>query len=183
MITKFKRLKREVLRKSTVLTYCIDTMELPDGHVVEYDTMLHNGASAVIPVTADGKIVMVKQYRHSFDRVTLEIPAGKRDGDEDFAVAAERELLEETGYKCGSIKPFITIDTAIAYCNEVIEVYLATDLTKTDSQDTDPDEFIDVGEYELKDLMDMIFRHEIRDSKTIACIMAYNAYIGTGCYT
>lgn len=177
MIKKFERLNREVLRKSNVLTYCIDTMRLPDGHEVHYDTMLHNGASAVIPVTKEGKIVMVRQYRHSFDRVTLEVPAGKRDGDEDFMVAARRELTEETGYTCGKIEHFITIDTAIAYCDEEIEVYLATDLKKTESQHTDFDEFIEVGEYELSDLVKKIFDHEIRDSKTIACIMAYNAYI------
>ena len=177
MIKKFERLDREILRKSNVLTYCVDTMKLPDGQKVKYDIMLHNGASAVVAVTNDNKIVMVKQYRFSFDRVTLEVPAGKRDGDEDFAVAAKRELLEETGYECGKIEPFITIDTAIAYCDEEIKVYLATDLKKTGKQHTDFDEFIEVGEYELSDLIKMIFDHKIRDSKTIACIMAYNAYI------
>ncbi|MCR4590341.1 MAG: NUDIX hydrolase [Lachnospiraceae bacterium] len=177
MIDKFKRIKREVLRKSNVLTYCIDTMQLPDGQTQEYDMMLHNGASAVVPVTDEGKLVMVKQYRLSFDRVTLEVPAGKRDGDEEFIKAAERELLEETGYTCSKIEPFITIDTAIAYCDEEIKVFLATGLKKTDRQHTDPDEFIDVGEYELSDLKKMIFNHEIRDSKTIACIMAYSAYL------
>ncbi|MBQ9550460.1 MAG: NUDIX hydrolase [Lachnospiraceae bacterium] len=177
MLKKFERLKREILRKSNVLTYCLDTMKLPDGHVVEYDTMLHNGAAAVIPVTDEGKIVMVRQYRHSFDRVTLEVPAGKRDGNEDFSVAAERELEEETGYRSGHMEPFITIDTAIAYCNEEIKVFLATELTRTGGQHTDPDEFIEVGEYGLSELKDMIFAHEIRDSKTIACIMAYDSYL------
>ncbi len=177
MIKKFERIDREILRKSNVLTYCVDTMKLPDGQTVKYDIMLHNGASAVVPVTDEGKIVMVKQYRLSFDRVTLEVPAGKRDGDEDFAVAARRELLEETGYECGHIEPLITIDTAIAYCDEEIKVFLATDLKKTGTQHTDFDEFIEVGEYELSELKKMIFNHEIRDSKTIACIMAYNAYI------
>ncbi len=176
MLKKFKRLKREVLRKSKVLTYCVDTMELPDGHVVQYDTMLHNGASAVLPVTKEGKIVMVRQYRHAFDRITLEIPAGGRNGDEDYQAAAERELAEEAGYRCGKIRHFITIDTAIAYCDEKIEVYIAEDLHKTD-KNPDPDEFLEVCEYDLKELMDLIFRGEIRDSKTIAILMSYNAFL------
>lgn len=176
MLKKFKRLNREVLRKSSILTYCIDTMELPDGNTARYDTMLHNGASAVIAVTDEGKIVMVRQYRHSFDRITLEIPAGKRDGDEAFDVAARRELKEETGFECTDLKHFITVDTAIAYCNEVIEVYLATGLKKSE-QHLDPDEFVEVLECDLSDLMDKIYAHEIRDSKTIAVLMAYYGYI------
>ncbi len=178
MLKKFKRIKREILRKSRVLTYCEDTMELPDGRIFHYDTMLHNGASAVLPVTDQGKIVMVSQYRHVFDRITLEVPAGARNGDEDFEVTARRELEEEAGLVCGKLEHFITIDTAIAYSDEVIEVYIATDLKKTE-QHPDPDEFLEVREYELSELMDKIYGHEIRDSKTIAILSAYAAKINS----
>lgn len=174
MIKKFEKLDREILRESSILTYCVDTFRLPDGKVEKYDVMLHNGAVAVIPVTDSGKFIMVKQYRPSFDRVTLEVPAGKRDGDEEFITAAARELEEETGYRCSELRHFFTIDTAIAYCDEEIEVFLATGLIKTE-QNLDPDEFIEIGEYDPLELKDMVFKGEIRDSKTIACIMAYLA--------
>ena len=176
MIKKFEKLDREILRKSNILTYCVDTFKLPDGKIDKYDIMLHNGAVAVIPVTDEGKLIMVRQYRPSFDRVTLEVPAGKRDGDEEFSTAAARELEEETGYRAENLKHFFTIDTAIAYCDEEIEVFIATGLKKT-GQNLDPDEFIEIEEYDPDELKDMVFKGEIRDSKTIACIMAYLAYL------
>ena len=175
MIKKSRRLERKILRKSNILTYCVDTVELPDGNVAEYDVMLHNGGVAVIAITDEGKMVMVRQYRHAFDRITLEVPAGKRDGDEEFLTAAKRELREEGGYLCERIEHFMTINTAIAYCDEVIEVYLATGLRKT-SQDLDPDEFVEVCEMDPDELADMVFNCEIKDSKTVAAIMAYKVY-------
>ena len=176
MLKKFKLLKRNELRKSAILDYCIDTYELPNGNTQDYDIMLHNGAAAVVAVTDEGKIVMVRQYRPAFDRITTEIPAGKRDGDEDFEAAAARELEEETGYRPGRMRHLITVDTAIAYCNEVIEVYLADRLTKKE-QHLDEDEFIEIREFELSELKDMIYKGEIQDSKTIAAIMSYAAQI------
>ncbi len=175
MIKKSEKLKRTVLRKSNILTYCVDTVKLPDGNIAEYDVMLHNGGVAVLAVTKEQKIVMVRQYRHAFDRITLEVPAGKRDGDEEFLTAAKRELEEEAGYRCGKIEHFMTINTAIAYCDEVIEVFLATDLVKTE-QHLDSDEFVEVEEYDLDELVDRVFKCEIKDSKTVAVLMAYKVY-------
>jgi len=174
MIKKFELLDRKIVRKSNILTYCDDTLKLPDGRIVTYDTMLHNGAAAVIAVTDEGKLVMVRQYRHSFDRITLEIPAGGRNGNEEFIEAAKRELREETGYECSEIEYFMTIDTAIAYCDEKIEVFLAKGLKKTD-QNLDPDEFIEVEEYSVKELADLILKGKIMDSKTVSVIMTYYA--------
>ena len=172
MIKKFERIDRKIVRKTNILTYCDDTLKLPDGRTVVYDTMVHNGAAAVIAVTDEGKIVMVRQYRHTFDSVTLEIPAGGRNGDEEFINAAERELREEAGYNCSEIEYFMTIYTAIAYCDEKIEVFLAKGLKRTE-QDLDPDEFIEVEEYTAEELKDMILKGEIKDSKTVSAIMTY----------
>ncbi len=176
MIKKFKLLKRNLLRKSNILEYCVDTYELPNGKTHDYDIMLHNGAAAVVAVTDEGKIVMVRQYRPAFDRVTTEIPAGKRDGDEEYETAAARELEEETGYRAGRMRHLITVDTAIAYCNEKIEIYIADRLTKTE-QNLDEDEFVEIREFSLEELKKMILNAEIEDSKTIAAIMSYAVYI------
>ncbi|MCR5626195.1 MAG: NUDIX hydrolase [Lachnospiraceae bacterium] len=173
MIERFEMIDRKVLRESSILTYCEDTLKAPDGKVVVYDNMLHKGAAAVVPVLEDGRILMVKQFRHSIDRVTLEIPAGKRDDEnEDFALAAARELEEETGYHSDNMEHLITIITAIAYCNEKIEVYLAKDLKRT-HQTLDDDEFIDVYAFTTDELKEKILKGEIQDSKTIAAIMSY----------
>ncbi|MCR5776640.1 MAG: NUDIX hydrolase [Lachnospiraceae bacterium] len=172
MIENFELLKREELRRSSILTYCNDTYKLPNDSVVVYDMMLHGGASAVVPVMEDGKILMVRQYRPTVERATTEIPAGKRDPGEDFLEAAKRELEEETGYKAGKMEHLITVITAIAYCNEKIEVYVASDLTKT-KQNLDDDEFIEFRSFDIEELAQMIYRGEIQDSKTIAALMAY----------
>ena len=176
MVKKFERLKRTVLRKSNILEYCNDTLKLPNGNIREYDMMVHKGAAAVVPVMDDGGILMVRQYRPAIDRVTLEIPAGGRDStDEPYEAAARRELEEETGYRAGKMTHLITIDTAIAYCDERIEVFLAEKLTKT-KQHLDEDEFIEYCVCRLPDLVAMIGRGEIRDSKTISSILAMEHY-------
>ncbi len=173
MVQKFQTIERTLLRKSKVLEFYEDTLKTPDGQIVKYDMMLHKGAAAVVPVRDDGKILMVRQYRHSVDRVTLEIPAGSRDSqEENFRVAALRELEEETGYRSDSLEHLITIITAIAYCDEKIEVYIARNLSPT-KQHLDSDEFIDVEAFEPEELRRMIFAGEIQDSKTIASLMAY----------
>ena len=174
MLQKFKQLSREVVDRNCIFDYCKDQVELPDGKVEEYIACVHKGASAVVPVLPDGRILMVHQYRYAIDRNTIEIPAGGRNGeDEPFEIAAKRELEEETGYTTDEeLSHLITIATAIAYCNEIIEVYVAKNLRKTE-QHLDPDEFIDVKPYKIEELIDLIYEGRIQDSKTIASIMSY----------
>lgn len=169
-----KRLNRELVYQGKIIGIYQDTLELPDKNIVKYDFIKHNGAAAVVPVTKDGKILMVRQYRNAVNRETLEIPAGKREGEEDPKECIMRELEEETGYRCGKIEHLITLDTWVSFCDEKIDVYVAFDLVKT-SQHLDEDEFIDVEAYELEELVQMIFENKIRDAKTIASIMSYKA--------
>ena len=174
MVREFKRLGRKVVDSNVVFDYCKDTVELPDGKVTEYVACIHKGASAVIPVLPDGRILMVRQYREAMGRVTLEVPAGGRNSlDELFCDTAKRELEEETGYTTDKeLEHLITIATAIAYCDEKIEVYVAEDLRKTE-QHLDPDEFIEVEAFDVEDLVRRVYEGEIQDSKSIASIMAY----------
>jgi ADP-ribose pyrophosphatase len=174
MIKEFKKLSGDLVDSNVIFDYCKDQVELPNGRVEEYISCRHKGASAVIPVLDDGRILMVRQYRYAIGRVTLEIPAGGRDSrEEPFETAARRELEEEAGYTTdGELEHLITIATAIAYCDEIIEVYVARGLKKT-SQHLDPDEFIEVEPYTIEELVDMIYDGRIQDSKTIASLMAY----------
>lgn len=172
-IGDYERVSRTVVRKCHIFDLCEDEIILPDGRTVIYDFMKHKGAAAVVPVLPDGRILMVKQFRNAIDRYSLEIPAGCRDSeDEDYKVAASRELEEETGYMSDELTHLISVVTAIAYCDERIEIYVAKNLKKT-SQHLDDDEFIDVYPYELSELIDMIQKGVIQDSKTIAAIMSY----------
>ncbi len=174
---KLVRLKRDLQCEGTITKYYKDTVQLPNGKTAIYDFVGHNGAAAAVAVLDDGRLLMVSQYRNALDRFTLEIPAGGLNPDEPTIEAAAREVEEETGYTCGKIEPLITIRTTVAFCNEKIDIYLATELKKG-SQHLDEDEFVNVKAYTLEELEKMIYDGVIEDSKTIAAILAYkNKYI------
>lgn len=175
MADEFKRLDRELVYKGSIIDFYKDTVQVPNGRVVKWDFIKHQGAAAIVPVTADGKLLLVRQYRNALDRYTLEIPAGGLNGpDEPTKEAAARELEEETGYRAGKIQWLITIRTTVAFCNEKIDIYVATDLIPG-SQHLDEDEYIDVEAYTVDELCEKIFAGEIEDSKTISAIMSYRA--------
>ncbi len=166
------RIGRELKYQGTILKIYEDRV-ISNGHECRWDFIHHDGAAAVIPVTEEGKILMVRQYRNALDRFTLEIPAGKLDSpDEPTLDCAARELEEETGYRAESMEFLISVNTTIAFCDEHIDIYLARDL-KLSHQHLDEDEVIQVEEWELKDLEEMIFSGKITDAKTMAAILAY----------
>ena len=171
MADEFKRLGRKLVYEGTIIDYYRDTVLVPNGNIVEWDFIGHKGAAAVVPVTDDGKILMVRQWRNALDRYTLEIPAGGLNG-EPTDIAAARELEEETGYRAEDISLLISIRTTVAFCNEKIDIYVARNLKRT-QQHLDEDEYIDVKAYTVAELCDMIYAGQIEDSKTIAAIMSY----------
>ena len=171
-----KRIDRKLKYKGTILDVYSDTMLIPNGNTAQWDYVAHRkGAAAVVPVLDNGHILMVKQYRNAIERETLEIPAGSRDSvDEPTRVCAIRELEEETGYKTDDMELLITVATTVAFCNEKIDIYLARNL-KPSRQHLDENEFLDVYEYDINDLIKMIFDRKIQDSKTMAALLAYKA--------
>lgn len=173
MAEQFKRLSRDLVAKGHIIDYYQDTIQVPNGNIVKWDFIGHKGAAAVVPVTAEGKILMVRQYRNALDRETLEVPAGGLNGaEEPTSTAAARELEEETGYRSEDIDFLISIRTTVAFCNEKIDIYVAHNLIPG-RQHLDEDEFINVEEYSVQELTDMIYTGKIQDSKTICAILAY----------
>ena len=166
-----KRLNRELRAQGTVIGLYKDTVEV-NGHIAEWDYIHHDGAAAVVAVNEDGKLMMVRQYRNALERETVEIPAGGINPGEDMETAALRELEEETGYKAGKSSFLLSIRTTVAFCNERIDIYLAEDLTEGE-QELDEDEYVDIVEYSLDELLSMIDDGTIQDSKTICALLAY----------
>ena len=173
MAEEFKRLSRDLIYEGSIIDYYKDTIQVPNGNVVKWDFIGHKGAAAIVPVTEDGKILMVRQYRNALDRYTLEIPAGGLNPGEDTKTAATRELEEETGYKAGKFEFLLSIRTTVAFCNELIDIYLAEDLEEGE-QHLDEDEYLEIVEYPLSELLDMIEKGVIQDSKTVSAILAYS---------
>lgn len=172
MVDSVIRLSRQLKYQGTILKIYEDTV-MANGHEAHWDFIHHDGAAAVLPVTAEGKILMVRQFRNALDRETLEIPAGKLDEPgEPTLDCAHRELEEETGFRTENMEFLISVNTTVAFCDEAIDVYVARDLIPS-HQHLDEDEVIEVEAWELQDLLDLIFQGKIKDSKTIAAITSY----------
>lgn len=175
MSDNVRRIKRELLQRGTIVDMYRDHMEFSNGNTEEWDYIHHRGAAAVVPVTDEGKIIMVRQYRNALERFTLEIPAGALDDPEEPGVeCSARELEEETGYRSEHLEWLITLRTTVAFCNERIEVYVARNLIPA-KQHLDPNEFVNVEQYTIEELKQKIFTGEIEDSKTTAALLAYDA--------
>lgn len=178
MSEEFKRLDREIVCHGKIIDYYQDTVQVPNGNVVKWDFIGHKGAAAMLAVREDGKLLMVRQWRNALDRYTLEIPAGGRNSiDEPTESAAIRELEEETGYIAGDVQFLLSIYTTVAFCNEKIDIYLARNLKRRESQHLDEDEFIDVKACDLDELVQMIYDGKIEDSKTVSAIMTYKSFL------
>ena len=169
----FEILVKDLVYHGTIIDFYKLKLRTPAGHEVSWDHIEHKGASAVLPIDDEGKVLTVTQYRGAIDDIMIEIPAGGRDSvEEDFAVCAARELEEETGFRAGSLEHLVDVHTAAAYTSEKIAVYVAKDLIPS-RQHLDEDEFVDIRRYTFEELNDMIFSGKITDSKTIAAVMAY----------
>lgn len=170
---KYERIDRELIHKGAIIDYYQDTIKIPNGNIAKWDYIKHKGAAAVVAVKDDGRLLMVRQFRNALDRETLEIPAGGLNSvDEPTDIAAARELEEEAGYTAGKLELLISIRTTVAFCDEKIDIYVATDL-KRSKQHLDEDEFLDVETYSIEELIQMIYDCKINDGKTVSALLAY----------
>ena len=173
------RLKRELAYTGTILKVYRDRV-IANGIEETYDYIHHDGAAAVLPVTKEGKILMVRQYRNALDRFTLEIPAGKLDDPkEPKKECAYRELEEETGYRSENLEYLMTINTTVAFCDECIGVYIARDLIPS-KQHLDEDEFLTPESLPLHEAVAMCLDGRIVDGKTIAALLKLQALRAKG---
>ncbi len=154
-----------------------DRVSLPNGNVAVRELIRHIGAVCVVPVTEDHKVIMERQFRYPIDRVITEIPAGKLDDkDEDRLTAAKRELREETGYEAEEWVDLGLYYPAPAYSDEKITMYLARGLHKGE-RDLDEDEFLNISEIPIDELVADILSGRITDGKTQVAILKAKAYL------
>ncbi|MDF2542062.1 MAG: hypothetical protein K0S47_1780 [Herbinix sp.] len=176
-MNQYQRLDRELLHKGSIVDFYRDRMKINGEKETYFDFVGHRGAAAMIPVDADGKILMVRQYRNAIDSYSLEIPAGGLNAGEDPSLCAIRECEEETGYKAGDANHLIDLFTTVAFSNEKISIYYTEDITVSE-QNLDEDEFVTVERYSLEELTSMILDGSIMDAKTIAGLLAFKAKKG-----
>ncbi len=169
-----KTVKSETLFNGNVIDLVLDTVTLPNGETATREVVKHRGGVCVIAEDNDGNILLVKQFRYPYKEVVLEIPAGKRDTeDEDPLECGKRELREETGAIAKNFYPLGKLYPSPGYCGEIIWIFAATGLT-FGKQDLDSDEFLNVERIPLEKLVEMVLNGEIPDAKTQTAILKYN---------
>ena len=147
-----------------------DEVTLADGRSVLREVVEHADVAAMVPIDADGNVILVRQYRLPAHEALLEIPAGGADKGESIEDAAQRELREETGFRAGRLQRLCGFFVAPGYCTEFIHIFRATDLVE-DPIEGDADEVIALERMSLVDAISLIERGEIKDGKSIVGLM------------
>lgn len=165
MHLKERKISSEMIYDGRILKVTKDTVRLENGDEALREVVHHPGGSCVVPLTEDGEVLMVRQFRYPHGSETLEIPAGKLEYGEDPMECGKRELLEEVGATADNIYPLGSLFPTPAYDKEVIYMYLAQGLHFSE-QKLDEDEFLDVEKVPLQDAVKMVMRDKIPDAKT-----------------
>ncbi|WP_405101311.1 NUDIX hydrolase [Oceanobacillus sp. FSL H7-0719] len=154
----------------------VDEVSLPNGEVSQREIVKHPGAVAVIAITKDNKIVLVKQYRKPTEKTLVELPAGKIDQNEQPLAAAIRELEEETGYTTKELNFVTSFYTSPGFANELIYIYITDTLEKLETPvQGDDDEFIEILELSLDEAKQYVEEEKIHDAKTNYAILYLHA--------
>mgnify|MGYP004676705645 CR=1 FL=1 len=153
-----------------ILHVQVDRVQLPDGHESTREVIRHPGGVGVLALTDAGEVLLVQQYRYPYGEVLTEIPAGKREPDEEPLETGKRELEEETGYVADRYEPLGTVYPSPGYTDEVIHLFLAAGLHKTAAH-TDEGEFLHVLRRPLAQLVDQVLAGELPDAKTQVAIL------------
>ena len=167
-MSKFEEKTIEARRvyEGALLKINADRVRLPDGSEAVREFVAHPGAVMIIPLLADGRVVMERQYRYPHRREFIEFPAGKIDPGEDPLVTARRELREETGYEAAEWTHLATIHPLIAYSDERIELYVARRLVQAQAT-LDAGEFLEVFTANPVEAMRWVREGRVSDVKTV----------------
>ena len=165
-----KTLNEKVIFEGKIITLHVDDVELPDGSTSFREIVEHSGGVCVAALTEDMKLKFVRQFRYPYKRVLLELPAGKLEKGENPLTAGIRELEEECGVVADKVVSLGQVYPTVAYCSEVIHLFLATGLHEP-NQNLDEGEFLQIEEIELERAAEMVMNGEISDSKTALLIL------------
>jgi ADP-ribose pyrophosphatase len=166
----FKLTNSKILFEGKVFNLKVDEIEYNSGNKGIREVAVHPGGAVIVPITDEGKLVMVTQFRYPFQTTLLEFPAGKLDVDEDPMNCAVRELEEETGYKAAKVNELGKIYTAPGYCTETLHIYVAQELKKGDHKREEGEFGMEIYKFDIAEIEDKIGSGEIIDAKTICAV-------------
>ncbi len=165
-----KLIESEHIFKGAVFAVERDRLREENGFEIVREIIRHTGGAGCLPLFPDGRVALVKQYRHPARQELLEIPAGKIEAGESPMECAAREIEQEIGFRAGRIELLADFYSTPGFCEERLYVYLATELTPAE-QNLDHDEFVEVVYIPLAEAVAMAERNEIEDSKTIIALL------------
>ncbi len=161
-----------------IVTVLLDKAELPNGKIATREVVRHPGGVAILALSDDNMVTLVRQYRYPLEMELLELPAGKLDGDgESVETAAIRELGEETGLVAEKLTYLGYILASPGFCDEALHMYLAQGLSQGEVH-PDEDEFLNVSTMPFQELVDRIMSGEITDAKTVATTLKTKVLLG-----
>lgn len=160
---------KETIRHGRVFDITLENVSLPNGVRINMEIIRHPGAAAIVALTANQEILMLRQYRHAVGAYWWEIPAGTFNGPEDPLVCAQRELAEETGYAARIWDSLGAVTPVPGYSDERIHLFMARELTLSAPR-PDFDEIIEVHPLPLDQVVKMIVEGRIEDAKTITAV-------------
>jgi ADP-ribose pyrophosphatase len=158
---------RTTLHRGRIYNLIRENVTLDNGVTTDMEFVEHPGATAIIPMLNESRVLLLKQYRHSLREYIWEIPAGTLDPQESIMNCAKRELIEETGFSANQWQKLGEITPVPGYSDERIHIFLATDLQPAE-QNLDTDEIINVHDVGFSEAIEMIEKGEIQDAKSIA---------------
>lgn len=157
-----------------VLALHVDEVEEPGDVRAMREVVRHRGSVATLAVSADDRVVLVRQYRYAVDEALWELPAGRLDPGETPEQGARRELVEEVGLEADAVEPLAVFFTTPGFCDELMHVFRASGLRQVPPQ-PDEDERIDPRWFELDEALAMVHRGEIKEGKTLVALLAEQA--------
>lgn len=163
-------LSTESVFKGKIIRVRVDTVRLPGGGRSSREVVEHSDAVVLVPMDAEGNVILVRQYRYAVVRSLLEAPAGIVEDGETPEACAERELQEETGYLSRDLRAMGGFWSSPGFCTEFMHTYVAKDLVPS-KLEADADENILVETVSLSEIPRMIRQGEIQDAKTIAALL------------
>jgi ADP-ribose pyrophosphatase len=163
-------LEHRRLYEGQILTLDLDQVEEPGGVRAAREVVRHRGSVAALPVHADGRIVLIRQYRYAVDQLVWEVPAGRLDSGETPEEGARREVEEEVGLRAGHLEPISVFYTTPGFCDETMHLFRATDLREVPAR-PEADERIEARMFALDEAQEMIRRGEVREGKTLVALL------------
>ena len=171
-----KEIKTKRIFKGKLLGLREDTVELPSGKKSTREVVEHPGAVAIVAITKDKELVMVRQFRKAVGEILLEVPAGVPEKGESGEECARRELEEETGFHAKKVRKIWEGYASPGYSNELIQYYFAEEMTRM-TQKTDADEFIEVDLVDIELCLDMLKNGKFKDNKTMIGVTIADLYL------